>query len=81
MGNQVKMQAAPTIRTETMAIDELVRFLDGLYVSAHSTFIQMEQFKRWLGQTLAEHPAVAVAMAENKKVQQFINSVNEEAVG
>ena len=75
MGNQVIMRTPPAVRDDTMIIGELATFLHGLYVSAHSQFIQMEQFKKWMGTTLREHPAVVVAMAKSEKLQQFIKSI------
>jgi hypothetical protein len=78
MGNQVDMKPAPTVRTETMVLEQLVRFLDGLFRSSHSVFIQMDQFKKWLGATLKEHPSVAVTMVENEQVQRFITSIEKK---
>ncbi len=77
MGNQVDMKPAPTVRTDTMAIDSLAQFLEGLYVSAHSNFVQMEQFKKWLGRTLTDHPSLVMPMVGSESVRRFINSIQQ----
>lgn len=69
---QTEVKAGPTARPEDEAVERLIMFLNGQTSNSRSLVIQLEQMRKWMGDTLTKHPSVAVAMAGNESIQRFV---------